>query len=53
MTQVRDDTILPNTAAESATANSDGTFSIRYIRLGKCLLTAERQDFKDSPRWAG
>jgi hypothetical protein len=53
MTQVRDDTILPNTAAESATANSDGTFSIRYIRPGKYLLTAERLDFKDSLRWAG
>jgi hypothetical protein len=53
LTQVRDDTLLPNTAAESATANSDGTFSIRYIRPGKYLLTAERLDSKDYLRWSG
>jgi hypothetical protein len=53
MTQVRDDTFQPSTAAESATANSDGTFSIRYIRPGQYLLTAERLDAKDYSRWGG
>jgi hypothetical protein len=51
MTQVRGEPFAVNIAADSDQSRADGSFCIRYIRLGKYLLTAERLDVKDYVRW--
>jgi hypothetical protein len=52
MTQVRNEPFAVNTAADSDQSKADGSFSIRYVRPGKYLLTVERLDVKDYIRWA-